>query len=334
MNLQVAPYSPSLCRQWNDFVSHSKNATFLFNRNYMDYHRDRFTDASLVVRKDQTIVCLLPANRMDTRRVCSHQGLTYGGFLLQRDETLHGALEAIEACLAYLETAGIELLHLKRQPRFYARLPDDEIDYAAFITDSLLVRRDCALVLDLSSPLPLRKGKKHSAGRARRAGCTAHESRDFEKFWQEILQPRLQKRYGAKPVHTATEIRQLADAFPENIRLFICELSGKLQAGMVIFETLRVAHLQYSALAMEALDPGALDYLAEWLIEKIYPRKAFFDFGTCNEEEGRRVNAGLLRSKEGFGARTLVHDFYEMKTASHAKLAALRTAGTIHEDSG
>jgi len=333
MKLEVVPYSPAMSRPWNDFVSQAKNATFLFHRSYMDYHQARFKDASLMVQEEGRVVCLLPANRIDAKNISSHQGLTYGGFLLPREETLHGALSSMESCLAYLEADGVETLHLKRIPRFFSALPDDEIDYAAFITDSRLVRRDCALVLDMAVRLPLRKGKKHSAHRAHRSGCVAEESRDFEMFWERILQPRLLDRFDAQPVHTATEIRLLADTFPKNIRLFTCTLSGKLQAGMVIFETPRVAHLQYSALAMDAADPGALDYLAEWLIEEIYPQKTFFDFGTSNEEEGRRLNGGLLRSKEGFGARTLVHDFYEMPTAAHRKLAALREAGRNHEDS-
>lgn len=74
MKLQVIPYSPPLRRQWDNFVSHSKNATFLFNRSYMDYHQDRFTDSSLVVQRDQKFVCLLPANRQDARVVCRSPG--------------------------------------------------------------------------------------------------------------------------------------------------------------------------------------------------------------------------------------------------------------------
>lgn len=331
MKLRVVPYSSAMTAQWNEFVAKSKNATFLFDRGYMDYHQDRFRDFSLAVFSEETMVCLLPANRVGETEIASHQGLTYGGFLLPREETLHGALASIESCLAHLETVGIESLYLKRLPRFYRALPDEEIDYAVFLTGASLVRRDCALVLDLSARLPLRKGKKHSAGRARRAGCVVAESRDFEKFWDEILQPRLLGRYGATPVHTASEIRQLAEKFPRHIRLFTAELSGRWQAGMVVFETTRVAHLQYSALSPEAQDSGALDCLAEWLIEDVYANKAFFDFGTCNEEEGRKLNHGLLRSKEGFGARTFVHDFYEVKTSSHRQLAALRQANGSHE---
>ena len=47
---------------WNSFVSNSKNGTFLFNRGYMDYHRDRFNDHSLMIFKDSKLYALFPAN--------------------------------------------------------------------------------------------------------------------------------------------------------------------------------------------------------------------------------------------------------------------------------
>ena len=33
---------------WDAFVAKSRNSTFLFLRNYMEYHRQRFTDHSLL----------------------------------------------------------------------------------------------------------------------------------------------------------------------------------------------------------------------------------------------------------------------------------------------
>ena len=44
----------------------------------MDYHKDRFEDYSLMVFKDEKLVAVLPANRVEDK-LFSHQGLTYGG---------------------------------------------------------------------------------------------------------------------------------------------------------------------------------------------------------------------------------------------------------------
>src|SRR5882724_7083833 len=79
----VAAYSTEFKERWDAFVRTASNATFLFYRDYMDYHRERFADRSLIVLRDSEIVALLPANlRMDGTLV-SHEGLTFGGLLVR-----------------------------------------------------------------------------------------------------------------------------------------------------------------------------------------------------------------------------------------------------------
>lgn len=48
----VEAYTPEMEREWNDHVATSRNGTFLLDRRYMDYHADRFCDASMVARDD------------------------------------------------------------------------------------------------------------------------------------------------------------------------------------------------------------------------------------------------------------------------------------------
>ena len=82
--ISVQPYNESFCGTWNEFVGASRNATFLFNRAFMDYHKDRFVDASLLLYDErERLLALFPASlHLDEKEVRSHGGLTYGGFLL------------------------------------------------------------------------------------------------------------------------------------------------------------------------------------------------------------------------------------------------------------
>lgn len=73
-----------------------------------------------------------------------------------------------------------------------------------------------------------------------------------------------------------------------------------------------VAHAQYMASSPTGRDLGALDTLFAHLLDNVFPGKPFFDFGISNEHGGRVLNCGLIEQKEGFGARTVVHDFYEV----------------------
>ena len=79
--IEIHRYTAAYHRDWNDFVSESSNGTFLFLREYMEYHVDRFTDYSLLVYDGNKLLALLPANRSGDV-LYSHAGLTYGGLVV------------------------------------------------------------------------------------------------------------------------------------------------------------------------------------------------------------------------------------------------------------
>ena len=91
-------------------------------------------------------------------------------------------------------------------------------------------------------------------------------------------------------------------------------------AGTTIFETSQVAHCQYISGNDDNNILGSLDFLHDYLINKVYQKKRYFDFGTSNEEQGQHINVGLQFWKEGFGARTITQDFIEIDPKNHAKL--------------
>ena len=94
---EVKQYTQKQIQEWNEFIEDSRQGTFLFNRCYMDYHADRFQDASLMIYRKGQLYALLPANRLgDT--LYSHQGLTYGGLITKKQLSInlhHGYTIAI-----------------------------------------------------------------------------------------------------------------------------------------------------------------------------------------------------------------------------------------------
>ena len=61
MSIEIIRYNEERKEQWDAFVRVSRNGTFLFERNYMDYHSDRFVDFSLMVFNDGQLCALFPA---------------------------------------------------------------------------------------------------------------------------------------------------------------------------------------------------------------------------------------------------------------------------------
>ena len=80
MSVAARPFRREDQEDWDRIVRGSASGHFLFLRDYMDYHADRFTDASLLICEDGRPVAALPANRVGAQ-VVSHGGLTFGGVL-------------------------------------------------------------------------------------------------------------------------------------------------------------------------------------------------------------------------------------------------------------
>jgi hypothetical protein len=318
--LAVERYAPDRKRAWDDFVRAAKSATFLFQRDYMDYHRDRFRDHSLMIYRGHKLLALLPANLSGSGTLVSHEGLTYGGLVLRRTASLADVLACFKSLLFYLHKHGVSKLLYKQLPVFYNTLPDDDVRYALFLLGARLVRRDCALVVNQSDRLPFRRGRKGRIHKARRLGLRVAEETGFAPFWEQLLVPRLCDRYHVRPTHTVDEITLLGARFPEHIRQFLAYHGDELVAGTIIYETPTVAHAQYIAASEHGRQLNALDLLFSWLIEERYASMKYFDLGICNEQEGRALNYGLLDWKEGFGARCYAHDFYEIRAEDYSKL--------------
>jgi hypothetical protein len=311
VELTIRPYSDPLRVPWDAFVQASKNGTFLFARNYMDYHRDRFQDCSLLVFRDVEIVALFPANRSGTD-VHSHQGLTYGGVLSCERMTTPLMLDVFAAIIAHLRSTDCRNLFYKTIPAIYHRIPAEEDRYALFLANAALYRRDVLSVVQAPPAITPQARRRRGAAKATKLGVTVSQSDDWAGYWA-MLSEHLAERFGVRPVHSLAEIDRLRGCFPDNIRLYIASLDKKILAGTVVFESARVAHVQYVASGERGREMGALDKLFLHLLEVTYAAKAFFDFGSSNEQEGRGLNRGLIEQKEGFGARAIAHDFYRME---------------------
>ncbi|MCZ8198626.1 MAG: GNAT family N-acetyltransferase [Flavobacterium sp.] len=302
---------------WNTFISNAKNATFLFNRNFMEYHSDRFEDFSLLIfDESEKLVAVLPANRVE-EIVYSHQGLSYGGLVLQSKIKLNEVIYIVQNLLSFLEENSIKKLHLKLLPTIYFKKPSQEIDYVLFLVNAKLVRRDVLSVIDLKQQSEYSDSRKRAIKKGVSNNITVKEDNNFELFWNEILIPNLALRHNAKPVHSVEEIRLLKSNFPENIRHFNVYFGEKLIAGTTVFVTDNVAHSQYMSADESRKEFGSLDFLHDYLIRNVFQDMHYFDFGISNENQGMNVNSGLIYWKEGFDASSVAHDFYEVDTKNH-----------------
>lgn len=316
--LRVLRYCSNRKKQWDTFVQNAKNATFLHERDFMEYHQERFEDFSLLVFQAEKLIALLPANRTKDC-IFSHQGLTYGGLVLAKKIKFEVILAVFSEILQFLKKEKVQELRLKLIPEIYRDYPSDEIEYLLFLVKAQLFRRDLSAAIYNPNRIPLQSNRKEGVKKARSQRLHIKKVKEFTSFWEEILEPNLWKKHEAMPVHTAEEIERLAEKF-QQIQQFNVYAQKELVGGATIFVTKNVAHVQYISANNRRQELGTLDFLFQYLIEEEFAHKPYFDFGTSNENRGQNVNRGLLYWKECFGARGIVHDFYSVNPKNHTLL--------------
>ena len=308
--ISVTQYSPKYKTMWDSFVSTSKNGLFLLSRDYMDYHSDRFQDHSLMFFKNEKLIGLMPANE-NNDVLNSHEGLTFGGIISDNEMKTSVMMEIFDRLVNYCKEEGFTELMYKTVPYIYHQIPAEEDLYALFRHNARLTGRNIISSIRMPQNVKYTKERIRTIKKAKIHNIVVKRSSDFKTF-MNILETILYERHAARPVHRINEIVNLAERFPENIKLFASFKDDLMLAGTIIFESKNVAHAQYAADSNEGWDLGALDLVFDYLIADYYQNKPFFDFGGSTENSGQVLNGGLLRHKEGFGARAIVHDFYKL----------------------
>jgi hypothetical protein len=308
-SVEVLNYSPAHRQDWDQIVKGAKNSTFLHLRDYMEYHAHRFDECSVVITRQGKPIAVFPCNRVSDLAI-SHGGLTYGGLIYGVDVRAAEMLEIFQKLAHYYKNAGIKSMRYKAIPHIFHAYPAEEDLYALFRLNAKLYRRDISSVIPMENRLKFSRLRRSNIEKAEKCGLEIREGdylADFHHLLTQVI-----GKFGTKPVHSLDELKLLQSRFPDSIRLFGALKDGHLLAGGLIYDFGHVAHLQYVANSDEGRKVGALDFIIGHLIENEFSSRRYFSFGNSNEQDGQYLNEGLIFQKEGFGARGMAQDFYEL----------------------
>lgn len=316
--INVRKYEIEDAERWDGFVGNSKNGTFMLKRGFMDYHSDRFQDASLLFYEGEALVAVLPASS-HTNELRSHGGLTYGGLIVGKEMTVAKELEIFSVLREYMSLNGYDRLIYKRVPSIYYSYPSDEDLYALFRNGAKMFRCDASTTIDLTNAIPFSSIRRRMVKKAQKFGIDVRQTDDYNAYI-ELLTTVLLTRHNVRPPHTGEELRLLASRFPNVIRLFCAYAGDRLCAGVLIFDTPNVIHAQYIASSETGRKVGALDLVMDYLIHVYSRGKKYFDFGISTEDNGRLLNQGLIGQKEMFGGRTIAYEFFELANSCNREM--------------
>lgn len=295
---------------WDQYVSKARNATFLFYRDYMDYHSDRFHDYSLMFFKNGRLHSLLPAHSSDDT-FFSHLGLTYGGLIMDINVTIAETCQLFECLNNYLRLKGFRHVQYKAIPWIYHQIPSEEDLYALFWKcGANLLTRNVGTTIFIQQNLKWRRNHLRQLKKARLNGITVQRGADIAEFWP-VLEQHLWQRYQSKPVHSLAEMQLLQSRFPNNIIQYNAYKEGHIVGGITIYLSHNVVHAQYSSGNAEGMALGAMEIIYDKIMHEDYPNYAYLDLGSSTEQECSVINEGLISFKEGYGGRAVVYDTYE-----------------------
>lgn len=314
MNIKIVSYEPKYAEVWDLFCGSAQNATFLHTRNFLDYHRDKFNDESILFYKDNYLIGLLPVAQAlkNSNQVISHPGITYGGIVHNGNLTGANMLEAFNALIEHYKAKGYGFLQYKAIPFIYPIKPSQDDLYALFRVGASINRCDLSCAIDLSRPKDVSNRRKRGIKKASRF-VVISEARSLLPNLYGVIQDNLDRKHGALPVHSLLELTELSEKFPKEIQLRCAIFENKVVAGIIFFISKNVWHAQYIAASKMGYELSALDAVFDVSIEEARSLGArYFDFGTSNEDQGTNLNTGLYTFKSEFGGSGVSHEFYEL----------------------
>jgi len=305
---EIKQYTQEYKSDWDTFIQNSKNATFLFYRNFMDYHKSRFNDYSLLFYQNNKLIALFPANIYDNRTVVSHGGLTYGSILVGEKMNSTKMLAIFEIFITFLKDNNIKTLQYKAIPFFYHKLPAQEDLYFLFLNNATLSRRDISTIIDLED-CHIEGNRRRGHINAQKRGIILEKSNDFNLFF-EMSNRRLSEKYNQNAVHTALEMELLANNFPKNISMFFAKYESEVLGGMILFYDKKTIHAQYITTTENGRILRVLDFMIIEFLNSYSSGFKWFDFGISTENNGQYLNEALIKSKEEFGGNGVCYDTY------------------------
>lgn len=292
--LVLAAYRPQDRHTWDSLVKESPYATFQHQRDYIEYHKTRWIDASFFLKKGEELIAAIPGNSKENQ-LYSHQGLSFGGVLWRKGLSMEEKVTYIEDLPSLLSQAGFSSFHWKEVPSLFCDERHIPMPNALLkkVNKGYFIPND----LDLNS---IRK-KRRLLKKAEKAALAITWDDDLAKFWQEIVQPIFREKFGSKPVHSLQEILQLKAHFPQHIQLVTVYQEKTLLGGIVLFCQGQWWHTQYTCGSSEGLLMGAIDLLMWQILNSAQNQGKTVSLGTALDDQGH-FKASLAEWKKSWGA--------------------------------
>lgn len=316
MNYTIKKYHAGHKTDWDDLIKRSSNGTFLHQRNYMDYHADRFEDFSLMIYEGLKLRAVLPAHRIGNE-IFAHKGLTYSDFIFDNKLRIEHILSIMETAFKYLLQNDITKIHINAIPTVFHKHPSESGLYIYHQIGGNIIKIKPFFILN-TVDYQLNKDRKKNLKKILKQEFEIKSDDIYlYDFWQ-IVSDNLRQKFHTKPVHSYEEIRRLQKLFPKQIKLFSIWQDGILKAGTLVYLINNVFHFQYIH-ARPDDNKAIVDALIYHLIKTYEASYQYISFGS-SEANQNALNKNLTYWKESFGCKIRNQIQYEINLESYIRL--------------
>ncbi len=279
----------------------------------MAYHQDRFEDFSLMIYKNESLLALFPANRVNNV-VYSHQGLTYGDLIYLDILDFNTRQTICKMLLDHLSRHHIKSIIIKTLPEFYHSDLFSKTSCFQSIKKVSVIKKNRVLAIDYNGNFKIHKTKVKRYKKIESSGFNIRQNEsEFEVFWNSILIPRLKEKHNSQPVHSLSEILFLHHKFENEIIQYTIYQEDELLAGITIFKKGKVVKSQYGMASVNGEKLNALDMLFVYLIYKCQDEGIeYFSMGTVNNDSKIGYSEGMLKQKQELGCSMYSQDILKV----------------------
>ena len=325
MAFSIVEYRSEKENEWDAFVlNKSMNGTFLQTRRFINYHEEgKFQDSSLMIYKGNDLVAVVLAcicTLEGETYFFSHRGTTFGGLVVSRSVYHATSMsEILDLLEEKIKDMGCTRCYFKQTASIFQTANTDLIDYFFY-------QKGYKEFTELNFYMHLDRYKEDvvsqfSSGKRRDYRYSLKHNLEFKKLetkeeikqFYDVLQLNL-KKLNLNCVHSYEDLLDLKyNRFPDNIEFYGVYYGDIMIAGSMIFLFHgHILHTQYLASDQEYLKLYPMDFLIYHLIRTALDKNMdIFTFGICTEEQGKVINLGLSRFKEGFGTEYCLNRSYE-----------------------
>lgn len=325
MALSFSFYTCEEEKEWDNFVENrSLNGTFLQTRKFINYHPEgRFRDCSVCVRKGSELVAVMLACEIenDGKRIFfGHKGSTFGGITVAKNiYTASLISELVEGLLKFLSENRFEKIYLKMVSSIYQKENTELLDYFLYKNGfKCYDELNYYMVMeryreDVTAPFTSSKRRDYRYSLKNGLFFRKLDTKEEIAAYYQVLLMNL-KKLELPVVHSLDDLFDLKfNRFDERIEFYGVFTDDELIAGSMLFYFGDdIVHTQYLSSNENYLKLFPMDFLICNLIRTAVEKNMrIFTFGICTEDQGRYLNLGLSRFKEGFGTEFCINRSYE-----------------------